>query len=69
MKTNWTFQDDIAVIDGAMLKGRHKVIPQSLQRQALEQHHVNHMEIDKTKLLAHETTYWPGMYNDFENHI
>ena len=34
-----------AVIDGITLIRRCKVLPESLQRQALEQLHVNHMEI------------------------
>ena len=41
------FQDDMAVIDRVILKGRHIVKPQSLQWQALEQLHINHMEIEK----------------------
>ena len=43
-RTSWTFQDDMAVIDWVTLKGRHIVIPESLQRQALEQLYANHME-------------------------
>ena len=27
------------------------------------------MGIEKTKLLAHDSIYWPGMNNDTENHI
>ena len=54
MRTYWTFQDDMAVIDGVILKGRYTVIPETLQRQALEQFHDNHMGIKKTKLLEHK---------------
>ena len=42
-RTYWTFHDDMAVIDGIILKGRCIVILVSLQRQALEQHHINHI--------------------------
>ena len=45
------------------------VIPEALQRVALEQLYVNHMGIDKTTLLACESMYWPGMSNDIENNI
>ena len=39
----------MAVIDGGILKGRWIVIPQSLQKQALEQFHVDHIGIKKLK--------------------
>ena len=52
-----------------MLKGSHRVISEALKRQALEQLHVDHVKIKKTKLLACESTYWPGINNDIENHI
>ena len=42
------------------------VIPGSLQRQALEQIHVNHMGIEKTKLLACELICKTGMNNEIE---
>ena len=69
MITYWTFQDDMAVIGGVILKGRHVVIPDALERQALEQLHFNHMGIQKSNLLVCESIYWPGMNRDIENHI
>ena len=42
------------MIDGVILKGRCVVIPESLQKQVLEQLYVNHMGIEKTKPRAHE---------------
>ena len=60
----------MAVIDGVILKGSHTVTPESLQRQALENLHVNHMEIEKkTKLLVCESIYWIGMNMNIENNI
>ena len=43
----WTFCDNMAMINMVILKGKCVVIPKTLQRQALEQLHVNHMEISK----------------------
>ena len=57
------------VIDGVILKGRHIIIPESLQKQALEQLHVNHMAIEKIKILVHESIYCIGMNIDIENHM
>ena len=47
----------MAVIDGVILKGKHIVIPNTLQKQALEQLHINHMGKEKTKLLACKSIY------------
>ena len=57
----------MAVINRIILKGRHVVIPETLQRQALEQLHVNHMGMEKTNLLACESIYRTGMNSDIEN--
>ena len=37
----------MAVLGGAFLKGRNIVMPKSLQKQTIEQLHVNHMGIEK----------------------
>ena len=59
----------MAVIDGLILKGGHIVIPESLQRQALEHLSVNYVGIDKTNLFTCESIYWTGKNNDIETHI
>ena len=43
----------MAVLDGVIWKGRHVVIPERLQKQTLEQLHVNHMGIEKKQYLLH----------------
>ena len=47
MKTYWIFQDDMAVINRVIWIGGYVVIPKTLQRWVLEQHHVNHIGIKK----------------------
>ena len=69
LRPYWTFRDDMAVIDGVLLKGRCMVIPNTLQKQALEQHHINHMGRDKTKLITCKSIYWPGIYSNIVKHI
>ena len=39
----------MAVIDRVIMKGRHVVIPDRLQKQAPEQLHIIHMRIEKKK--------------------
>ena len=52
-----------------LLMGRFIVIPEVLQKQVLEQFHINHMGIETTKLLACESIQWIHLNVNIENHI
>ena len=69
LRPYWWFWDDMAAIDGIILKGRHIVIPDILQKQVLEQLHINHMGMKKTKLFVHKSKYWLGINNYIEKYI
>ena len=43
----WTFRDDMAVINGVVIKGKSIVIPKASQQQVLKQVHINHLDIEK----------------------
>ena len=51
IKPYWSYRDDLAVIDGVVMKGQCIIIPAVLKQQVLDQLHLNHMGIKKTKLL------------------
>ena len=57
------------VIDGIIMKGRHVIIPKVFKKLALDQLHLSHVGIEKTKLLAWESVYWININDDIENHI
>ena len=59
----------MVVIDGIILKGRCIIIPEILKTQVLDQLHINHMGIEKTKLLIHESIYRAHINDDIENFI
>ena len=61
----WTFRDEIAIIDSIAVKGRRIIIPVVLQDKA-QQLHLNHMDIEKTRLLACESICWINMNADIE---
>ena len=69
LKHYWLYRDELAVIDEVILKGRCIIIPTSLKQQILEQLHINHMGIKKTKLLACKSVYWPSINADIDNFI
>ena len=65
----WSYKDDLAAIDSIVMKGRHIIIPKVLKQQALDQLHVNHMGIEKTKLLVCKSIHWVNINNDIENYV
>ena len=69
LKSYWSYRDELAVIDGIMLKGMCIIIPNSLRQQVLNQLHINHMGIVKMKLLAHKCVYWHSINADIEKYI
>ena len=63
----WSYRDELAVIDGIILRGKCIIMLNSLREWELNQLHTNHMGIEKTKLLAHECVYWPSINAYIEN--
>ena len=47
----WYFRDDVLFINRTTMKYRRIIIPASLQKSTLDQLHVNHMGIEKIRLL------------------
>ena len=45
----WSYRDDLAVIDGVVMKVRCIVIPVVLKQQVSYQFHLNNMGIEKNK--------------------
>ena len=55
----WLFKDEIAIFDGIAMKGKRIIVPALLQDSAMK--HINHMGIEKTRLLACNHIYWVNM--------
>ena len=65
----WPFYDHMVVGYGIVTKGRRIVVSVPLQQRALEQLHINHMDIEKVRLLPRKFTYWLNINADIENTI
>ena len=52
IRTYWMFRDDITVINEVIINGRHTLVLQVIQKQALQQLHMNQMAIEITELLV-----------------
>ena len=57
---------EISVHKGLILKGERVIIPQSMRKEMLELLHNAHQGIEKTKAIAKEIIYRPGMNQDIE---
>ena len=49
IQPHWSFRDEIAIIDRIVMQGRIIIIPAYLQKRPLEQLHINHVGIEKTR--------------------
>ena len=63
----WTFREELTIEDGLILKGTRIVIPNKQWQAILKQLHEGHLGLNKCKLRAKETVYWPGLNNELEN--
>ena len=63
----WSFRDEITIINNTTMKGRRIIIPAVLQNKTLKQLHLNHMGIEKTRLLVGESIYWINMNHEYRH--
>ena len=52
-----------------MTKGTRIVIPRRIRTRILAQLHLAHQGVEKTRLHARTTVYWPGIYDDIEQMV
>ena len=53
-------------MDGLILKGTRIIIPSECRDEVLEKLHEGHFGIDRTKLRARDSMYWPQINQDIE---
>ena len=64
-----TFREELTIEDSIVLKGTQIVVLTNQQEAALKLFHEGHLELNKWKLRAKDTVYWPGLNNQFERLI
>lgn len=60
----WCFRDELAVLDGLVMKGNRIVIPTIQRSETLDRLHDAHQGLTSTLQRARRTVYWPNMQND-----
>ena len=66
VKQFWPIKEELSAIGDIVFKGERIVIPRSVRKTILANLHQAHLGIEKTKLRACETVFWPGINNDTE---
>ena len=64
-----TFREELMVECGIVLKGTWIVIPTKKHEAVLKLIHESHLGLNKCKLRAKDTNYWPGLNNQLERLI
>lgn len=64
IRSFWSFRDTLGIDDGILFRGSQVIIPESMRRNILNQLHIGHQGIEKTKMLARDTVYWPKINED-----
>ena len=69
LQVYWTLREELAIEDGLILKETRMVIPNKKHESILKFIHEGHLGLNKCKLHAKETVYWPGMNDQLEKLI
>ena len=57
----WTFREKLTIEDGLILKGTRIIIPNNQCKTILKLIYKGHLGLNKCKLKAKESVYWPGL--------
>ena len=63
------FREELAIVNGLIVKGHWVVIPSQLCDEALKLLHSSHMGIVITKDRARTSFFWPSINQDIESHL
>ena len=66
IQAHWTFQEELTIEDGLVLKGTRIVIPNNKCKQILAMIHKGHLGLGKCKLQCKDMVYWLGINEQLE---
>ena len=66
IQSYWKFREELPIEDGIILKGTRIVTPAEEWEAVLSFIHEGHLGLNKCKLHAKETVYWPGLNAQIE---
>ena len=63
----WAMRDRLTIDDDLIVCGPRLVIPHQMRNDVLKRLHESHQGIQRTKMRARQTVYWPNIENDVAN--
>ena len=68
IRTYFPYRHDLTTHDDIIYKAHNILIPPKLRAETLNKLHYSHQGIEKTKRLACESIFWPGMSAEIDEH-
>lgn len=65
----WPFQDELAILNGLIMKGNRIIMPTTLRSDMINHLHDTHQGLSSTLQRALASLYWPNIQNDIRNKI
>ena len=69
LKDYWNCWDELSILDSLVSKGTGIVIRNHCRSELLEKLHEGHFDVDRTRLQARDSVYWPSINKDIETLI
>ena len=69
LRPYYLYHDKLTESDGIIYAGQNILIPPKLQGDTLRKLHLSHQGVEKTKQLARQSIFWPGMSRQIEDMI
>ena len=66
MKPFWVVRNAFTVKQGLIMYNCRIVVPMSLQKETLQKLHQGHQGVERCRLLAQNSVWWPGLYRDIQ---
>ena len=66
LRSFWSFRDEFGIEYGVLCKGKQVMIPERMHGTILSQLHNGHQGVEKTRMLARESVYWPRINDDID---
>ena len=64
LKPYWCFRDELALLDGVVMKSNRVVVPTAMREETLQRLHDGHQGLTATLQRARRTVYWPKLQDD-----
>ena len=63
----WTFNEEMTIEDGLLLKGTHIIVPQTLHKEMIQFLHTGHLRLEKYLNRAKQSMYWPSLNEELKD--